>query len=118
MACLPDLLASIAPELEANVRRNLGGPFGGMVAAYLPQTWVFATDDGVASLRVERDGSVRALPGAAPDADVTVATSHARLVAALRTRRRDAVPPGPLAVTPHTAKGRTAFAFLRGRLGL
>jgi hypothetical protein len=39
-------------------------------------------------------------------------------VAALKTRNKDAVPPGPLTVTPHTAKGKTAFDYLRSRLGL
>ena len=118
MSCVPDLLASIAPELEVNVQHRLRGPFGPLLAAYLPQTWVFTTEDGTATLRVERDGRTHASPGAAEGADVTVHTSHVRLVAALRTRQREHVPPGPLAVTAHTAKGQTAFSFLRSRLGL
>lgn len=118
MTCLEPLLRSAAREVEGQLRPQLNGLFGSVIAAYLPQTWVFATEEGVATLRVGRDGSAEVASGAVDGADVTVHTSHARLAAALRTRRREMVPPGPLAVTPHTEKGRTAFGFLRGRLGL
>jgi len=89
-----------------------------MLRTYLPQTWVFVTEDGTASLHVDRAGVVTVAPGPLPSPDVTVEVGHDRLKEALRTRRKDAVPPGPLKVTPHTAKGRTAFAYLRDRLGL
>jgi len=72
----------------------------------------------VASLTVDKNGTVSVAGGAAAHPDVTIETGHDRLVTALTTRSRDAVPPGPLTVTPHTSKGRTAFDYLRGRLGL
>jgi L-aminopeptidase/D-esterase-like protein len=92
--------------------------FGPMIRSYLPQTWVFTTEEGSASLTVDTDGRANATAGILPKANVTVETTHARLEAALRTRRKEAVPAGPLTVTPHTEKGRTAFGLLRGRLGL
>lgn len=91
---------------------------GGVVRAYLPQTWVFRTEAESVVLSVDRDGRFRVATGAADSPDVTIETSHDRLAAALRTRRRDQVPPGPFRAVPHTEKGRTAYGFLRERLGL
>jgi hypothetical protein len=113
-----ELLAPIAPSVETEVRSRLGGFLGGMLRAYLPQAWVFTTDRGTASLIVEPDGRTRVVPGAAPDPDVTIELPFERLEAALATRRPGTVPPGSMKVTPHTSKGRTAFDYLRSRLGL
>ncbi len=118
MTSVEALLASFARDAEPQVRQQLGGLFGGILRAYLPQTWVFRTEDGVATLRVDAAGKFSVVAGAVAPADVTVEVGHARLTAALTTRRREAVPPGPLTVTPHTSKGRTAFEYLRGRIGL
>jgi len=118
MATVRVLLEKVAQDIEPQIRSQLGGFFGGMVRAYLPQTWVFRTEHEVASLTVDRAGAVRVADGPAPNPDVTIATTQDRLVAALKTRSRAKVPPGGLAVTTHTSKGKTAFDYLRGRLGL
>lgn len=118
MSCVERLLQSVAKEAEPEIQQRLHGLFGGMIRAYLPQTWVFRTEDGTASFLVDPSGKITVKPGAVNPADVTIETSHDRLKIALTTRRREAVPPGPFTVTPHTAKGRTAFEYLRGRLGL
>ncbi len=118
MASVEALLAPVARDAEPQLQQQLRGLFGGIVRAYLPQTWVFRTEEGVATLRVDPSGRFSVVAGALDPADVTVEVGHARLAAALTTRRREAVPPGPLTVTPHTSKGRTAFEYLRGRLGL
>jgi hypothetical protein len=89
-----------------------------MVRHYLPQVWVFKTEDGSASLSVASDGRVSVTPGEAPNPDVVVEIGHDRLRAALTTRERAAVPPGPLNVSTRSAKGRAAFDYFRGRLGL
>ena len=112
------LLEPIAPSVEGEVRSRLGGFLGGMIRAYLPQTWVFSTDRGTASLVVDPDGRTHVVPAAAPGPDVTIELPYDRLKAALATRRPGAVPPGAMRVHPHTAKGRTAFDYLRSRLGL
>lgn len=111
-------MEKVGRDVEPEIRSRLGGFFGGMVRAYLPQAWVFVTEDGTASLHVDRAGTVKVTQGAVPSPDVTVEVGHDRLKAALLTRRKDGLPPGPLTVTPHTPKGRTAFALLRDRLGL
>jgi len=118
MAPLVPLLEKVAHDLEPQVRAQLGGFFGGMVRAYLPQTWVFRTEHEAASLTVDRAGAVTVASGTVPSPDVTIETTEERLTKALATRSRAHVPPGTLQVTTHTSKGKTAFDYLRGRLGL
>jgi len=118
MASLVPLLESVARDIQPQVKSQLGGFFGGMVRAYLPQTWVFRTEREVASLSVDKNGEVSVAKGALANPDVTIEVPHARLVTALETRSREKVPPGPITVTPHTSKGKTAFEYLRGRVGL
>ena len=113
-----ELLRGVAPDVEKEVRSRLSGLFGGIVRSLLPQAWEFRTDRGTASLAVGADGTARVVAGAAPHPDVTIEVGYERLRAALTSRDRTKVPAGPLTVTPHTAKGRTAFDYLRGRLGL
>jgi len=118
MTSLVPLLEKVAKDVQPQVQSQLGGFFGGMVRAYLPQTWVFRTEKEVASLTVDKAGVISVAKGAAANPDVTIETEHERLVTALTTRSRDRVPPGHLTVTPHTSKGKTAFEYLRSRLGL
>ena len=118
MSCVEELLRQTGRQFEPELQHRLKGLFGGLIRGYLPQVWVFETDDGTASLLVDKTGTVSVVSGTAPHPDVTVEIPHDRLAIALRTRDRAAVPPGPLTVTPHTGKGKTAFDYLRSRLGL
>ncbi len=118
MPSLVSLLESIVPEVQPQVQAQLGGFFGEMVRAYLPQTWVFRTEKEVASLTVDAKGAVSVARGAAARPDVTIEVPYALLETSLRTRSRAQVPAEQLVVTSHTSKGKTAFEFLRGRLGL
>ena len=118
MASLEELLRATATQVEPEVQKQLRGLFGGIVRNYLPQDWVFRTEHEVATLRVDVAGHVTVEPKASARPDVTVKIPMERLAVALTTRDRAKVPPGPLEVTPHTAKGRAAFDYLRPRLGL
>lgn len=118
MSCTARLLTSVSQSVETELQPRLKGFFGGMLRAYLPQAWVFRTEQDVASLLVDRDGHASVLGTAAPNPDVTIEIGHARLQAALTTRSSRKLPTGPMKVTPHTPKGRTAFDYLRSRLGL
>jgi hypothetical protein len=115
---LEQLLRDAGARFEPEVKRRLDGMLGNLVRVYLPQAWVFRTDVGTAALLVDRNGGT-SVPATVPEhPDVTVEIPYARLSVALKTGRRDAVPPGPLTVTPHTTKGRAAFDYLRDRIGL
>ncbi len=115
---LEALLSDAGKRFEPEIQRRLHGLLGGILRAYLPQAWVFLTDAGVASLRVDAAGTVSAAAGAADPADVTIEVSFDRLARALRTREPDPGGPGAVKVTAHTAKGKAAFDYLRSRLGL
>ncbi|MCI4357860.1 MAG: hypothetical protein L3J95_05830 [Thermoplasmata archaeon] len=111
-------LDALVPDLQKRLSGSLDGFTGMILRAHLPQRWVFVTEKSTASLIVTAEGRVSAEDGAVATPDVTIETTFARLDAALRTRDRTQVPPGPLKVTPHTEKGRRAFEFLRSRVGL
>lgn len=115
MPTVEELLAPIAASAQREIQSRLGGFFGAMLRHYLPQVWVFRTERGTASICVSADGTAVVAPGAVAPTDVTVEVGHERLHAALTSRTRAE---GPLTVTPHTAKGRAAFDYLRPRLGL
>ncbi len=118
MPCIFGLLQNVAVEVEQDLKPRLGGLAGFLIAGYLPQTWVFQTEEGVITLTVDSRGNAGVASGTPPSRDVTISTTHAVLSAALRYRDRSRVPAGPLKVTPHTPKGQTAFNFLRGRFSL
>ena len=104
--------------MEPQIRSQLGGFLGGIVRAYLPQTWVFKTEKEVVSYTVDRTGAVSVTSGVAKDPDVTIEARHDHLVTLLQRRSRAGASPGSVVATPHTPKGKTAFDYLRGRLGL
>ena len=118
MSCLVELLTEAGKGVEAQLKPQLAGFFGGVVRSYLPQRWVFVTEDGSATLGVETTGEVWVRAGREPSADVTIETSHAKLSRALKSRSREGLPSDPVHVTAHTTRGRTAFDFTRKRLGL
>ena len=118
MSCTKGLLEKAGQEVEAQLKPQLNGFFGGMVRGYLPQAWVFSTEEGSTTLRVEKDGSSKVAAGAEASPDVTVETTHAALASALTNRERSQLPPGAFRVTAHTEKGRMAFRFFRSRLGV
>lgn len=118
MTSTAETLGTAAPSLEAEVKTRLGGFLGGIVRSYLPQTWVFRTGEDVASLSVDGTGHVTVSPTALPSPDVTVELEHGELARLLASKGKAAEPAGKVKVTAHTAKGRTAFDYLRGRLGL
>lgn len=118
-ADLAVLLTRSAPEIEAQLKPQLKGLLGGLIRGYLPQVWVFKTESDTASLVVSAVGDVRVFRGEARPVDVLIEWGHAQLTTALRERRKSAIPPGgPPSTSFFSPKGRTAFNFLRNRLGI
>jgi hypothetical protein len=115
---LEQLLSTAAQRFEPEVKRRLTGLLGGLVRAYLPQSWVFRTDHGTATLRVDPTGSTSVAGGAEGRPDVTIEIPLKFLQRALASRDPAAPPPDQYTVMPHTVKGKAAFDYLRSRLGL
>ena len=118
MSCTLGLLQKAAADVEAQLKPQLSGIFGGMIRAYLPQTWVFETEEGVTTLHVDAQGKASASPGAGTSPDLTVHARHSALARALTERKREGLAGGAIVATPHTEKGRMAFQFFRSRLGV
>jgi hypothetical protein len=118
MATTVDLLGKVAPEIEKELKPRLQGLIGSFVRAYLPQVWVFETDQDAASVRVDTNGSVTVAPGRTASPDVTIHAPKARLEKMLTARTRPASVPADVKVVPHTTKGRVAFDQVRARFGL
>ncbi len=118
MSCTEELLRGVAVRVEAELKPRLAGFFGGMLQGYLPQAWEFRTEEGVTTLTVGPDGTCRVSRGPAEAPDVTIELAHDLLRRALSERRREGIAPDAVKVTTRTSKGRTAFDFLRSRVGL
>jgi len=118
MACIEGLLHDICSEIEAQLKPNISGLFGGIVRSNLPQSWVFRTESETVTLHVDRSGNASVLRGILRNSDVTIEWGHELLSITLRTRNRPSVISNPPKVSFQTQKGATAFNFLRGRLGL
>jgi hypothetical protein len=118
MASTVEALSQMRASLETEVQSRLEGFLGGFVRQYLPQTWLFRTDQDVASLAVDAAGRVSVTPEANPSPDVTVEGPRAVLLGVLASKGRERPASGALRVTPHTAKGRAALGYLGPRFGL
>ncbi len=86
MGSVADLLSGMGPEIEAQLKPNLRGFFGGMIRAYLPQAWVFTTEAENVTLYLDTDGNVSVRGGSATSLDVIIQGTNAALLAALGTR--------------------------------
>ena len=111
MSCVEEVLQGVARVLETEVKNRLRGFFGAMLRHYLPQTWVFRTEDGTASLRVDEHGAVTVASGALAPADVTVEVGHDQL-------RPDADDPLPGPERHGTAERHDAHGQGQGGLRL
>jgi len=116
---IASLLGDLCPEVERQLKQNLRGIRGMFVQGYLPQMWVFDTETETVTFTVDSQGNAQVRQGAFQSPDVVIRWKHDLLASVLRTRNRASVPGGihPIFMF-HTAKGRAAFNYLRGRLGL
>lgn len=118
MASLEDLLGQLCEDIERQLKPAVRGILGSIVRGYLPQRWQFTTENDAAIMSVDRAGNASVIPGSSKDVDVSIQTTAAKMDAIVKYRDASKVPAGIFEVTTHTSKGKTAFGFLRGRLGL
>ena len=119
MKAVQQLLASLCEDIEKQVKPNLRGFTGVLVANYLPQVWVFETEAGSCTLFLDTEGNARIFPGADKDRDVTIRWSRDYLISVLKSRNHDSIPAGEYPeVFVQTDKGRAAFHYLKKEIGL
>lgn len=114
---LMPLLERVAAEIEADLKAQIAGLYGGIIRRYLPQVWNISTDREKAYVIVDAHGTTRAYKGLGAAPDVTIRGNYAVVCHTLHTRSRAGAPPGDVQVVTNTEKGETAFQFVRGRLG-
>lgn len=118
MTSLENLLGQLCQDIERQLKPAVKGIFGGVVRGYLPQRWQFRTEKEAAFMAVDSAGNASVTSGTSRDVDVSIQTTAAKMDAIVKYRDASKVPAGIFEVTTHTSKGKTAFGFLRGRLGL
>ena len=118
MTALARILQPLCPDIERQLKPALKGLTGIFVRGYLPQSWVFTTPSGEATLQVDKTGNATILEGGSSAPDVGIRSTAEMLEAIIRLRNKEAVPAGPFEVSTFTGKGTTAFNYLRGRLGM
>ena len=96
MGSIADLLDRLRPEIEAQLKPNLQGIFGGVIRGYLPQAWAFKTDAETVTLSVDSHGNVSLRSGGSLNPDVLVKGSLDALSDALSTRNPAMVRPGSI----------------------
>src|SRR5207302_10745522 len=55
---IADPLDRLRPEIEAQLKPNLQGIFGGVIRGYLPQAWAYKTEAVTVTLSVDSHGNV------------------------------------------------------------
>jgi hypothetical protein len=119
VSALQPTLQNVALQVQAELNSILATPMGAMIRSYLPQVWVFETEQEVLTLAVDVMGRVSTFPGGMQERDVTIRMREAPLQLALQTRdARRTLPADAPRVEYHSPKGNTAFTYLRGRFGL
>jgi hypothetical protein len=119
MSCILSLLRNLFPEIEHELKTGLQSGKGPDIEEFLPQFWVFETENETVSLMINAQGKAYAQTGEVPNRDLTIRWKHDVLALVLRSGNRasvsrDAHPE----VIIHKPEGQAAFDFLRGRLGL
>lgn len=113
------LFQPICEEVRKELRKVLSGIFTGqIVKGYLPQDWVFITEQETVTFSVDKKGNAAAKEGASQAPDVSISIDHDYLAAALKERKKPDFEYKTFEVKFHTGKGETAFGYLRKRLGL
>ena len=118
MPSIRPLLDSLVPEVQQEARQALSGLLtGAIVRGYLPQSWVFETEEEKVTFHVDRDGNARTIEGAVADPDVGIRGPSEDLAAVLRNRQMPEGAGQRIMYRHYTNKGRAAWTFLKNRFG-
>ena len=119
MTCLITSFEPICSEVETKLKKALAGAITGyVVQRYLPQHWVFKTEEETVTFIVDHKGNCSIVNEASDSPDVTIEIDHEYLATALKTRKPPTLEPKKKEQKFHTLKGETAFNFIKDYLGL
>lgn len=118
MTSIRPLLDALVPEVQREAKKALSGLLtGAIVRGYLPQAWVFETEDEKVTFYVDVDGNVRTIEGEVEDPDVGVRGSAEDLAYVLRERNLPEGAGKRILYKVHTNKGKAAWTLLKNRFG-
>ena len=119
MSSINSLLDGVCFDIESRLMPRLSGLQRFLIIQFLPQIWVFETEDQAVSLIVDQQGRAFTQAMNRVDRDVTIRWKHEYLASVLKTKSTSFVPldEHPTIIF-HTQSGRTAFDFLREQVGL
>ena len=118
MTCLLELFESICSLIENKIKPNLRGLTGLILIGYLPQQWVFVTEEETVTMAIDKKGNANVVNGAMENPDVTLEFDHKYLSTTLKAQSSPNFPPERSNVTLHTSKGKTAYNYLKQHFGL
>jgi len=119
MTSLIDTFAPLCSEVEREIKKALSGILTGVfIRGYLPQNWIFKTENETITFSVSSTGDTSVMTGASDSPDVTIEIDHDYLVSAIQNRSQPSFKPQRFEISLHTPKGKTAFNYLRDRFGL
>jgi hypothetical protein len=112
------LLDALVPEIQREAKEALSGLItGAVLRGYLPQAWVFETEEETVTFLVDREGNARTIEGAHEDPDVGIRAPAEDLAVVLGERRMPEGAGQRILYKHYTGKGRTAWNFLKNRFG-
>ena len=118
MSCIEGLLSDLCKDVERELKPVVSGLLTGFVAkSFLPQDWVFKTEQESVTFHVTKSGSATSKAGESRNPDVVVEWNHDSLATVLRTRSSEGISRPPR-VRILTAKGQTGYNQLRKRIGI
>ncbi|HUV60537.1 MAG TPA: hypothetical protein VMW71_00010 [Thermoplasmata archaeon] len=118
MSCIKDLLNDLCRDVEAELKPKATGFLTGwLVQNYLPQNWVFKTEQESVIFHVTKTGSATVKNGDLKTPDVIIEWDHDSLSTVLRTRSSAGISHPPR-VSIRTSKGKAGYDQLRKRIGI
>lgn len=116
MSSLTGLFQRFCEEMMKRLKTELGRFYtGGYMSRYLPQTWVFKTENEVLTVVMDNEGNVILSGTDSKTPDVTIHTTEITLTNALQS---NAKPKWQWQVAFNTKKGEAAYTYMRGKFGL
>jgi hypothetical protein len=118
MTAIRPLLERLVPEIQREAKDALSGFLtGAVIRGFLPQAWVFETEEETVTFYVDRDGNASTIPGAHESPDVGIRAPAEDLAVVLTQRQMPEGAGQRILYKHYTSKGRTAWNFLKNRFG-
>jgi len=118
MPSIRPLLDRLVPEVQREAKQALSGFLtGAVVRGYLPQAWIFETEDEKVTFFVDSDGNARTIEGAVDNPDVGIRGPSEDMAVVLRDRQMPEGAGQRILYKHYTSKGRAAWTFLKNRFG-